>query len=233
MDLSLCVLARGRPDLLKALVDSLRGFVDIDLEVVVADNSPGAGDQIRFRELADAYTLLSDEDLGYEGFGYAKSCAVGLASAQWVAIGDLGEQWFPNPEFPMAEAIRKHGDTHPCMRVTREQEVGHGRVFDKQRMRLLGPIHEELFEKRTQTMWAAYARKLPPVAFVAHEESGVLLARKEALYDHLLDMIEESPAKRTGTNTYWLREYWPKRKAELASRGERVLTFAEWQKMEG
>lgn len=233
MDLSLCVLARGRPDLLELLITDVAAFLpgrDM-LEVCVADNSASRDDRAAFRLAADSYVQVTDRELWYEGFAAAKNRATRLAENAWVVVADLGERWQANAAFPLIEAVEKHGVACPCFAVCIGGETvcgsGHGRVFDRTRMRLLGLIHEEPYEKRTAVRWAAHATKHPFVAFVEEPEASISKARKEALYDHLLDLATREPSLRTGTARYWLDEYWPKRVAS----GVRVLSFDEWQEL--
>lgn len=249
MDISLCVLTRDRPELFQRLVKSLLAFgrlSDDGLEVVVADNSREEASRQWYRTTADTYVEVSDEDLWYEGFAFAKGKAVRAASSDWVVIADLGEEWFEHGDGliasieanPSCPAFRTMCDLPRKVRAVQRGDVpwsslvqDHGRVFNQRKMRLMGVIHEAATSRRKGIGWATYARKHDPVALISHaaEDSRSYNLRKLTLYDHLLNMVYEQPELRAGTDPYWFEDYWPKRLAE----GWQDVSFEAWQKMEG
>lgn len=254
MELALCILARGRPEVAAQLIERLRTFKQLEVEVVVGDNSPEKKDREDFVALSDTYLRVEDRDLWYEGFGFVKQQLVKAAGTDWVAIGDLGEVWHENDATWMegdgiVGSIERHPDV-PCWRcmygepsLARMFVAGDApiavfegdlcRVFNRKRMQLLGMIHEEPFEKRTARNWSAFARQHGPVAVIEHHQpsaSEPYSKRKFALYDHLLDTIYHQPALRTGTNAWWWTTHWPRR---LETTGYEPMSFQEWEAMEG
>jgi len=231
--ISLCVLVRNRPELLYELQQNFcEKFADLEVELVVVDNSSTQEYRNHFEQLADLYTTVTDEDLWCEGFSFAKNKAIRLASNDWVVVADMGEVWQDNTSFRLAHAIGQYGETTPCFRV--QISAGGpdlGRVFNRKRMRLMGMVHEAPFQRRTSTIWSVSARRHSPVAMLQHHSGGdaKYQQRKQALYDHLLDTIYRDPSRRPGTDPYWFLTHWPQRLEE----GVELFTFNQWRSLLG
>lgn len=224
MKYSLCVLARNRVELLGPLVESVQRSVDAEL--VIADNSSEPDAQEHYRCAADVYVQCPDEVLWYDGFSAALNLAYKAASYDWIIRGDLGEVWraisVPSYEVPAWGITTTMGS---------KAGQRHGRVFDRRKMRQLGLIHEELYEKRTGKAWHQLAKRSVAVVDNYDGRCGAEYeARKWVLYCHLMNEIYTKPELRAGTNSWWWTTYWPE---QLEKGTAEVKTFAQWKEMPG
>jgi hypothetical protein len=252
MKMSLCVLARGNPEQTAKLIDSVRGFDDLNLEVVIGDNSPNEDDKLAYQGLAHAYTSVSDELLWEQGFGPAKQKVVDAASSDWVLVADVGEVWHENkitaiglvreielcPKIPVFRVLR--GPDKDVRKVV-SGELPHqyllnddnGRIFDRRQMAMYGMIHEAPFHKEKGIIWAHWARMMEPLVFVEHgtgqPPTDTYETRKQVLYDHLVYTIVHQPERREGTDRYWWTKHW----TDVVEPRYREISFDEWQSMPG
>jgi hypothetical protein len=251
MDMSLCILARGQPEAAKKLIDSVQAIEGLHVEVVVGENCRDEDDALEYRCMGDICVPITDKMLWDKGFGPVKQSIVDAASCRWVIIGDVGEQWHENnvtlpgfvkhieehPEIPcfrgiVAEAALVdsvlRGDHH--LGVLGNDDVG--RVLDRQKMEVWGPIHESPHQRYQGLIWAVYARRFDPIALIRHDYghgSPEYRARKQALYDHHIHEIVANPSRRRGVDPYWWTSYWE----STVKPRYKPLSFDEWRRMPG
>jgi len=239
MDVSLCILTCGQLVSTRELIESVRAFEGLDVEVVIGDNTRKAEDRQAFSELADTYFPVTDEELWFDGFGPTKQRVVNAASNRWVVIADPGEVWSDVPggglellesdESPVYKTLLYASDASSS---NPDEGVQHSRVFDRKRVRLVGLIHEEAYLKRTFKHWSTVAKD-QHFARISHSNfdgDSAYHARKNALYENLLHRIHVHPELRTGTNSGWYERSWPER---LKQGWDGEMTFEQWQKRFG
>lgn len=249
---SLCILAHNRIAETANLIRSLRRFEGIDLEVCIADQESDQEARLFAQQTADNFTEISDHDLWFKGFGYAKQQIVRLASNNWVIIGDPGEVWHNTTAAgecqKLDRAIKKHNSV-PSFRTyygkprdvvailegkgsVRSMSGDLGRIFDKRKMKLCGYIHEAPVHIETGKLWAEWARRHKSVGIIEHDPrpvDEVYAKRKQLLYDHLLHVIVKDPKKRHGTDFRWWTAHW---NTVVAPRFKEI-SFEEWKAIGG
>ena len=249
---SLCILAHNRIAETANLIGSLKGFEGIDLEVCIADQESEPAARLFALQTADNFTEVSDHDLWFKGFGYAKQKTVSLASHPWVIVGDPGEIWHDTSAGgecqKLARAIRVHNSV-PAFRTyygrprdvcalldgkgsVRSMSGDLGRIFDKRKMKLCGYIHEAPVHIETGKLWAEWARRHKSVGIIEHDPrpvDKVYAERKRLLYDHLLHTIVKDPKKRHGTDFRWWTAHW---NTVVAPRFKEI-SFEEWKAVGG
>ena len=252
MPMTLCILTHNRVDETVQLIDSIRKFKDIELEISIADQESEDGPRKFFQETADAFSEVSDRELWEYGFGAAKQKAVDGASNDWIIYGDPGEVWHENSgsQGGLVGAIDFHHGKLFSYRVLRGEpdlvkliasgeesddklSDDNGRVFRKGFMRMMGYIHEAPIHKATSDLWAYWARQFEAIAWVEHAgpaaDDPVFAERKRVLYWHLIHKIVTNPQLRLGTDFHWWTSYWTK---EVAPHFKEV-SFEEWQRLGG
>jgi hypothetical protein len=251
MQMSLCILARNGHEEAARLIESVRQFRDLELEVCIGDQSSDEESTDWYLSHADVYTRVTDRELWDLGFGYCKQKVVDKAASEWAIIGDVGEVWHENLEDGgLVRMIEKYHPPTPCFRVMRGEEESiqaivagkeppvvptddNGRVILRREMGILGMIHEAPFHRWTREVWARWARQHVPVAWVEHpgstKESEATMKRKDILYDHLVYTIVHDPPKRLGTNRHWWTTHWEQHVRPRYT----GTTFEEWSEMEG
>jgi len=250
MPFSVCILARNGHKQAIKLIDSLKKIEDIEIEICIGNQSSYSQDKAWYEATADQCFTIDDSELWSYGFGVCKQKVIDVATNPWVIVADIGEVWHEDKRTGgIARQVRESLDT-PVFSVLRCQPElvnfakahnnprmvindENARIFDKREMKLLGLIHEEPYHKTTGASWAQYAKRSQPLAFVEHigsiSEDRSYLARKELLYDHLIDKIVKRPELRVGTNFYWWTQYY----YEVVKPRMKPLTFKEWQSLPG
>lgn len=253
LDMTLCILTHNRVSETKTLIDSIKRFKDLNIEISIADQSSAPDQKRWFRDTADRFCEVSDRDLWDFGVGNAKQKAVENATNDWVIIGDPGEFWHENLiEWPQGLAVaidELHGNI-PALRVLRgapalikdivlgevaldKVDDDNGRVFRRSIMKIVGYIHEAPMHKATGELWAYWARQHPCVAWVEHvmndDDSPEYANRKKTLYWHLIHKIVMQPNLRVGTDYRWWTQYWQ----DIVEPKYKEISFEEWQRIGG
>lgn len=221
---SLCILTHNNVVGVRNLVTSLWDIID---EVVIGDNSNIDEVTSELRHIADIYFKIDDMSLWANGFGPAKQKIIAKATNDWVIIADPDEKWVlnykvvrnvKNNDYPVYKTKLKHGDNW----------VEHGRIINKQQMRLIGIIHESPYHKATRQHWS----KLVPDEHFAtiihhpHDDSRYQL-RKQILYDNLIFKAYKNPALRHGIDRWWFEVYMN----GLLKQHWKPVGFDDWQKI--
>lgn len=229
---SLCILTCNQVAETQRLIESIRVFEGLDVEVVIGDNSTRPEARAAFKTIADTYLEIPDERLWYEGFGPCRQKIVNAASNPWVVNADPDEVWSQvgDPVRLLTQAVQWN---YVVLRALMDAQMPpsiHPRIFDRRAVRWLGMIHEEPYHRRSMASWLGLSLKIP-FATIDHchreETAPAYAAAKRTLYENLLHRAYENPELRHGTNAWWFSEYWP---AALA-RGFVPATFKEWQCM--
>jgi hypothetical protein len=246
------MITHNRLEETKAVIESIRRFERIDVELCIADQGSTEENRVEFFNMADHFAIVTDREMWDCGFGYSRQKSINLATRTWVFYADPGEIWHENflDGDGFVSAIEETHGKCPCFRVLRgypgditkilSKESSpdslyddNGRIFDKRLMKMAGIIHEAPFHKVLGTSWASYARKYPPVAYVEHDcgsaDSPELGRRKKVLYEHLIHQLVINPQLRNGTNVHWWTTYWEK---EIAPHFVEH-SFEEWIALKG
>jgi len=253
MQMTLCILTHNRVEETIPLIDSIRKFKDIELEISIADQESESEPRKWFEETADVFSEVSDRELWEYGFGAAKQKAVDAASNDWIIYGDTGEVWhenYPGCNGGLVGAIDfHHGDLYAYRVLRGEPELvrkvaageerftklidDNGRIFRKSFMKMMGYIHEAPIHKATSDLWAYWARQYEPIAWVEHagpsSDDPVFAERKRILYWHLIHKIVVNPQLRLGTDFHWWTSYWMHKVEPYF----KEISFEEWQKVGG
>jgi hypothetical protein len=248
--MSLCILARNGHEETARLIDSVRRFRDLEIEVCIGDQSSLEESSRWYEENADRYVRVTDRELWDLGFGFCKQKVVDLGTNDWAIVADVGEVWHENLEQGGLVQMVQGNLEVPVYRVMRGEEHiiqaivsgdapaaaasdDNGRVILRREMGILGMIHEAPFHRWTREVWARWARRFPPVAWVEHpgsqKESKEVMKRKDVLYDHLVYTIVHDPPKRLGTNRHWWTTHWER----VVKPRYTDISFEEWSAMEG
>lgn len=250
--MTLCILTHNRVEDTVRLIDSIKKFKDVELEISIADQESESESRKYFQETADKFTEVSDRELWEYGFGAAKQKAVDEASNDWIIYGDPGEVWHENPgrRGGLVRTIDFHHGNVYAYRVLRgnpdlvrhvvagkiSQEKlidDNGRVFRKSIMKMMGYIHEAPIHKATCDLWAFWARNYDAIAWVEHAGSAaddpVFAERKRILYWHLINKIVKNPNLRLGTDFHWWTSYW----SHEVEPYFKEVSFEEWQRVGG
>jgi hypothetical protein len=248
MDVSLCILAHNGHEEAARLIASIRAMRNLEVEIVIGQQSCSEKSLDWYIRNSDKMLTITDEELWSYGFGYSRQKLADAAESDWIISADCGEVWHDNPELSgIAATVDRHPECH-AFRVGRgEPHIvdkvlsgeapaaaimdDNGRIFDRREMRWAGMIHEALFHRGTDEIWAVAARRMPPVCYVDHAgmsgDTEVFRTRKQVLYDHLIATIVRTPSLREGTDFYWYTGYW---EAVVKPRYKHV-TFEEWTKI--
>lgn len=222
MEISLCILTHNNPHGVYRLVDSIKAFRGFDVCVVIGDNSSDVRDMALNSKLADVYLPVENKELWLDGFGAVKQKLAVAAPTSWIMVGDSDETWQQLlPDVDDAVGVSK------TWMANDTDIVYHGRVFDKQRFRLIGIIHEELYNRRTRANWGTVVGR-ESFAHIEHhvsEQDPLYIERKKALYDNLVYRAYTQPEAHRGVSQWWITEYMPRRIAE----GFTPMSFEEWQ----
>jgi hypothetical protein len=231
---SLCVLTHDNADGLYRLIDSVKAFQGLEVEVIIGDNSSDPREQAIIRAVADEYFCVTDLDLWEDGFGPTKQKVVNMAHTEWAVVADPDEIWNPIAQPTGWAHLTLLGGSSGVFRTAMPEENGHGkrytyhgRVFRRKDYRIIGLIHEEVFSKRDRKSWNEVA-PVQPFCAIDHrpdECSEVYLRRKRNLYDQLILRAGNQRDAHSGTSRWWFETYLPRRIAE----GLRPMTFEEWQ----
>ena len=249
MKASLCILAHNGHEEAGRLVESIRAFRDLDLEIVVGEQACSSEALEWYSKNSDKVITVTDHDIWDRGFGYCRQKITEAASNNWIIAADCGEVWHENlhgdslcsmverKESPVFRVMR--GDPETVENVLSGKSPmaalsdDNGRIFDRREMRWAGMIHEALFHIGTGESWASLSRRLHPVSLVEHagsrSDSDAFKARKQVLYDHLIETIVHEPQKRFGTDHYWWTAYWQ----VVVKPRYREVSFEEWHAMAG
>jgi len=253
LDMSLCILTHNRVPETQAMIESIRRFKDLKIEISIADQGSRAEDKQWFKDTADRFTEVSDRDLWDYGLGNAKQASVENATNDWIIIGDPSELWHENIiQWPggLVGAIEElHGNV-PALRVLRGapgliRDIAsgeaspelvsddNGRVFRRSIMKIVGYMHEAPMQKATGELWAYWARQYPCIAWVEHDDehndAKDYATRKQVLYFHLIHKIVMQPDLRIGTDYHWWTRYWQ----DVVEPNYKEVSFEEWQKIGG
>lgn len=251
LDMSLCVLTHNHVPETLALIESIRRFRDVKLEICIADQQSAPANRQLFKDTADKFAEVSDREIWDLGMAYAKNKAIDCATNDWIIIGDPGEVWHENfigwPD-GLVGAIQKHGHDFLAFRIMRgDPEIiraiasgkasqsavndDNARVFMNSFMELVGYTHDAPRRRHTGQPWSHWARKGPCIAWVEHAlelyHDPIYVQRKTALYHHLLHKIVENPSLRMGTDLYWYTTYWGSIKSTFKD-----ISFEDWQRIE-
>lgn len=251
LDMSLCVLTHNHVPEVQTLIESIRHFRDVKLEICIADQQSAPANRQLFKDMADGFAEVSDREIWDFGMAYAKNKAIECATNDWVIIGDPGEVWHENFmgwSDGLVGAIQKHQHNFLAFRILRgnpeiiraiasgkasQHEVNddNARVFLRSFMELVGYTHDAPRHRHTGQSWSHWARKCPWVAWVEHPLDAfydpAYVQRKTTLYHHLLHKIVENPILRTGTDLYWYTMYWNSIKSTFKD-----VSFEDWQRIE-
>jgi hypothetical protein len=228
MKVSLCILACNNSAGVKKLVSSVKSFSNLDVEVVVGDNSTIKEESETLKLLSDLYLRVEDHDLWFEGFAACKTKIIWYSSNNVVLIGDPDEVWgetlysrLIESNNPILRTWLIHSDEIDTGNV-----VSHGRVFDKKKAKLLGRIHEEPYLRKGMKHWSEVAPS-KPFAIIKHSPriDEDYLSRKNVLYDNIIHRAYLNHNQRHGINEWWFNVYWPRRLKE----GFIPTTFEEWR----
>jgi hypothetical protein len=250
MQASLCILAHNGHEEAAKLIESIRGIYDLEVEVVVGFQSCSPESLLWYQKHADMLVPVSDRELWERGFGYCRQKIADAAEHDWIISADCGEVWHENPEDGGLVYMLEHNPGTPVFRVARgEPDIvrqviageapgaaimdDNGRIFDRREMQWAGMIHEALFHIGLGAIWASWARRFAPLAFVEHSgmkaDEEDFRTRKQVLYDHLIHTIVHDPRKRFGTDHYWWTAYWN----TVVKPRFKEVSFEEWQEMGG
>lgn len=167
--MTLCILTHNRVAETVQLIDSIKEFKDIELEISIADQESDSSSRKFFHEIADSFSEVSDRDLWEYGFGAAKQRAVDGASNDWIIYGDPGEVWHENlgHRGGLSSAIDFHhgdifayrvfrGEPELVRKIVAGEESGerltddNGRVFRKSIMKMMDTYTRPLFIRQRQ-----------------------------------------------------------------------------------
>ena len=224
---SLCILTCNQVEGTERLIDSIRATKDLEVEVVIGDNSYDNEAAVKIGDLADTCFKVHDTELWTDGFGPTKQRIVQQARHPLVIIGDPDESW-------AIDTTDMLDDPVGVWRTRLEHEgkwVEHGRVFNSRAFRLLGLIHESPFHRRTRAHWSRMAPTQHFATITHHDDPGreEYCARKQTLYDNLLYRAHENKALRYGIDNWWFEVYMP----GLLDIGWTPSTLQQWQEEEG